>query len=410
MSIDGLLQGSFKGVPFFLNASSRTGGRKTAFHNFPNSDVTRAEDMGRAPLSFTLDMIIAGPIDQGGKLLERYYNRRNSFISKLEDAGEGELIHPFWGLFNVQVDGEYTLVEDLGSIGRAVISQKFTQVTINKDISKDGNSNFFPSITTKEATRRELEQLEIIIQKFIRDKADEALIISNIDAAEALRADKEAVADNFTIISRNIEDAENLGEFNADINRFRNNPISEFSNDIDAIIGLFFKAREFIIDSQIAYNSFRIFWDFNDDITTVGTTPQLADVLHNELVYRSIMQSLSIGYATDSALNINFSTDIQLQEIESDIAAQLLKVSDNEVDNDEVFDSLQRIKVDSNIVFSNELLRVGRVISIDVVNSSMSNIVYSYYGNLNNYELIRDLNDFNNLSLINGSVKIVTEN
>ena len=83
MSIDGLLQGSFKGVPFFLNASSRTGGRKTAFHNFPNSDVTLAEDMGRAPLSFTLDMIIAGPIDQGGKLLERYYNRRNSFTSKL---------------------------------------------------------------------------------------------------------------------------------------------------------------------------------------------------------------------------------------------------------------------------------------------------------------------------------------
>lgn len=404
--IEGLLQGSYKGAQFFLESSRREGGRKTLIHTFPNSDTSISEDLGLAPLSFSMRIIVAQNMENRSVLLKGYYESRDAMIEKLEDGEEGILVHPFWGNLNVVTEGPYSIVETINRIGRAVITQRFTQVGNLSDTTQ--SDQFFPTETSKEGITEDVKNVsDEMITKY---SASNSFKIGGIKASTVIMDSKEEIADKFVVVSENIQDADDLSEFNVSINKFRNISISQSAEYVQGIADLFFDALGFIEDAEDAYSAFQDFFDYKDDITTEATTPALSDVLNNELAFRSIVQNLGSAYASEASVNIDFATDENLLAVESVIEAQLSKIADNEVDDSTVYALLQTLKVHSNVVYSEELLQVARVKTVNVVNSSLTNLVYDYYGNLDNYDLIRDLNSFDDPSRINGAVKIVTEN
>jgi prophage DNA circulation protein len=84
-----LVGASFRGVPFFVDTSERTGGRRAVVHEFPLRDDPFSEDLGRHARKFRVDGYVLG---------DDYLAQRDALLSALEDvAGPGELVHPYYG-------------------------------------------------------------------------------------------------------------------------------------------------------------------------------------------------------------------------------------------------------------------------------------------------------------------------
>jgi hypothetical protein len=74
----------------------------------------------------------------------------------------------------------------------------------------------------------------------------------------------------------------------------------------------------------------------------------------------------------------------------------------------EQYNDLQSQKVDFNTFLGEQKQAVLRVIEVNVRNESLTTVVHRYYGDLENYDLINNLNNFSDPSLINGTIKLVT--
>lgn len=111
-----LIGASFRGVPFFVDSSSRSGGRRAFTHEIMGSDIPVRDDLGRKAIDFRVDGYVLG---------DDYVRHRNALLDALENtSGPGELIHPFYGRRRVQC-GEVTVRESIRDGGMAVISIEF---------------------------------------------------------------------------------------------------------------------------------------------------------------------------------------------------------------------------------------------------------------------------------------------
>lgn len=85
-----LVGASFRGVPFFVDESERSAGRRTVKHEFPFRDNPFVEDLGRDGRGFHVTGYVLG---------DDYMTQRDALLAALEDtAGPGTLVHPYYGV------------------------------------------------------------------------------------------------------------------------------------------------------------------------------------------------------------------------------------------------------------------------------------------------------------------------
>lgn len=116
---DNLRQASFRGVPFFVDTSQYTTGRRVVAHEFPNRDNPFAEDLGKVGDSFKVDGHILG---------DDYFEIKSRLIAAVNQFGPGELIHPYYGFRFVQC-GAFSVDESTLEGGIAKISFQFYETT-----------------------------------------------------------------------------------------------------------------------------------------------------------------------------------------------------------------------------------------------------------------------------------------
>jgi prophage DNA circulation protein len=83
-----LQPGSWKGMPFVLDAGETAAGRRVAIHEYPYRDEAWAEDLGRLPRRFSVQAFIVG---------DDCYQQRDSMLRACEEPGAGTLVHPTLG-------------------------------------------------------------------------------------------------------------------------------------------------------------------------------------------------------------------------------------------------------------------------------------------------------------------------
>jgi len=129
----GYLQGSYKGVSFYTQRASMSGGRRLVEHIFPERDDSVFEDLGRANHSFSFSCYVLG---------DNYFADREDFISALDSPDPGLLVHPYRGNFLVVVR-DWSCVEDLseGRVARFdVVFEQYKEllITVVKSSALDG--------------------------------------------------------------------------------------------------------------------------------------------------------------------------------------------------------------------------------------------------------------------------------
>jgi prophage DNA circulation protein len=120
VSIDGkqLVGASFRGVPFLVESSERSGGRRVQVHEFPLRDDPFAEDLGRKARTFRIDGYVIG---------DDYLTKRDALQVALEDvAGPGELVDPFHGVKRAMCVG-LTVRSTRAEGGIAMFAIEFTE-------------------------------------------------------------------------------------------------------------------------------------------------------------------------------------------------------------------------------------------------------------------------------------------
>ncbi|MBI4209533.1 MAG: DNA circularization N-terminal domain-containing protein [Deltaproteobacteria bacterium] len=85
----------FRGVPFYVETSELTTGRRVVQHEFPDQDIPYAEDLGKKGQVFQITGYVLG---------EDYFNTRDALIRACEKEGPGTLIHPYLGIKKVQCE------------------------------------------------------------------------------------------------------------------------------------------------------------------------------------------------------------------------------------------------------------------------------------------------------------------
>lgn len=170
---------SFRGVPFEVEASGITVGRRTVVHEYPQRDRPYVEDMGRATRNITLQCFVVG-----GDYLEQ----AQALMHELEEPGPGTLVHPWLGEMEVTITSVSELQFDQG-LGVA-------SVTITATEAGDLE---FPAVTADEDTEA-LEAADAVeksaVDKFcedfdlstINDWIDSALEGSLLDALNFVSA------------------------------------------------------------------------------------------------------------------------------------------------------------------------------------------------------------------------------
>jgi prophage DNA circulation protein len=170
---------SFRGVPFEVEASGITVGRRTVVHEYPQRDRPYVEDMGRATRNITLQCFVVG---------SDYLEQAQALMHELEEPGPGTLIHPWLGEMEVTITSVSELQFDQG-LGVA-------SVTITATEAGDLE---FPAVTADEDTEA-LEAADAVeksaVDKFcedfdlstINDWVDSALEGSLLDALNFVSA------------------------------------------------------------------------------------------------------------------------------------------------------------------------------------------------------------------------------
>lgn len=227
---------SFRGAGFFIENSVLEGGRKQAIFEFVNTGRRSIQDLGQYQRKFEVTAYVMG----NG---EEYLTRRDTLLAALDEAGAGELIHPFFGSLTVAT-GKYKLDESTKRLGYSTIS--FVASVVDTDvISEEGNPFTRPSDEVTEAQVQ--SAADEAKEDLAEDMAENSVLIpefpSNLSSMESIIQDGlSGFNDTLGPIAENVQNAiswaDGIANLAEDTIRLINNPTVLFSNIIDGITGI----------------------------------------------------------------------------------------------------------------------------------------------------------------------------
>ncbi len=125
-----LIGASFRGIPFFVESSNYSGGRRIVTHEFAQNDLPAHDDLGRKARTFGVTGYVLGPF---------YTTQRDNLLNALEDvSGASELIHPYFGPRRVRAGG-VTVRESVTDGGIATFQIEFLDapLSVSPGITED---------------------------------------------------------------------------------------------------------------------------------------------------------------------------------------------------------------------------------------------------------------------------------
>lgn len=111
---DRLQSASIRGVGFHIDSASGQAGRRVAVHEYPQQEVSWAEDLGKKAGSQTLQAFVVGA---------DYDLARDELFAALDKPGPATLVHPYLGTLKIQVtDYDWTISTRQGGYCKVTIS------------------------------------------------------------------------------------------------------------------------------------------------------------------------------------------------------------------------------------------------------------------------------------------------
>ena len=121
---DNLVPASYNGVPFKIDSSTYTAGRRTEVKNFPGNDAPSLQDFGADATEINIEAFVIANIENEFD----YFEERDALIAAINQIGVGELVHPYYGILEVYPLGKAKIRETTRQGGIARLSMRFVRV------------------------------------------------------------------------------------------------------------------------------------------------------------------------------------------------------------------------------------------------------------------------------------------
>ena len=323
---DRLQEGSFRGVPFFIDTSELSGGRRAVSHEFPDRDTPFAEDVGRKARSFPITGHILG---------DNYFLLRDRLIAACDQRGPGELIHPYHGSRNVQLT-EFSVAESTTEGRIATFSFTFIEAGTFK----------FPTIGEDRANTLlgfSAESLENAKADF-----DKKFSVTKLPgfAVEKARSGVRAAADAFDSatsgIATSADDIANLAfstrNLIAEVSDLIQKP-ADLANRLLNSLSLLSTVSFDLNEALKAYETLFGFDSDLDDIPNLGTSTRTQQKINEDALNDLIRRGAIIRSTEDVLGSIFFSVDDALNKrIE---LSRLIEDQIKDTDDDAFFQSMR---------------------------------------------------------------------
>jgi len=342
----------------------------------------------------------------------------------LIQKGSGELIHPLYGKMIAQLAGTYKINESISEQGRALFTATFLRVD-------SFSLNTQPTKRTIDKDRDNVQKGAVNSTKGVESNSDEPIYTypttenSNIgvdglgtvpkiqneflNGVNVIKSNITNISAKFSSIARLITNPLDYSKYSALIREFELTGLIKIADIIDGVGELFTQGRNAVDDAELWLSGIKSTYGYNDDIDeSTPTTRQKAEQQGNEIAFRNLIQVIGVAQASLAMIEIDYSTDEDFQSEVDSIMTQIDKVSNLSGLDPELFDLLKDLKNNLRQAIDQELLSIFRVETITVRTTTLTSLVHSLYGNLDNYDLIRDLNSFDEPSFVEGEVKVVT--
>lgn len=390
---DRLYPASYKGAEFDFIADSRSDGRRVVIHEYPGQSDD-AEDLGKRTRQFSIQAVIKGFF---------YEDNKKKLEEALNSEGAGILIHPFLGSINCVSLG-FTIVENTGKVGVAIYTLTFKEIT--------GNTYPIPSSNVTSL----ISNLYNNLYDFIRDYLNGEYAVDFVKNIE-FSAQKLRELESFTTaivgsIKGADTDKSNYENLAAKINS-NSIKIASSNGDIGGTLSEFLSTFDIIsIDGQIRFDSSNKLFGFGeDDIFLNFDTVQNNQNINNLKTINGSINTLALTNMYDAAKNIDYTDQDQLDAVVTSLNNNYdaLIDSDKLILKENLLDQLDDIRVQTNKFFNQIRLTLPRIVEIETNPIPLAVLVYQYYGNTDNYNIILDLNNIYNPSRVSGVIKMLAE-
>lgn len=389
-----LRQASFKGVPFLVNTTSTTGGRKTATHEYINQGQRYVEDLGRLRKTLNITGFITEP---------HYVLKRDALILALETEGLAPLVHPTLGIYNV-VPKPYTLTEDMTTINIATFEMSFEEAQLPIYPIDSGNS-----------ISKLIDSVDSIldgVQDYIGGAF--ALIYSNVAnlADIGFKIDYTVSAFQSAVESSGTGYTSTVNDFSATLNDLQTNQVQKAyapTKLADSYRSIGDQAANLAPQTLSNFNLNKELFRFGEaDIPFTPNTAFLIERQKNRDILNNSINIMCLTNAYLNAVQLTYETLTDLKNIQDILEDQFNYVLSSPGLPEEALDVLKQIRTYAMAFFEQEQLVVYKVSDVTVNMTTMRELAYRYYGNLDNYEKLIALNNTLNPSYVEGEIEVLT--
>jgi len=389
---DRLYPASFKGAGFIYINGDVNAGRKTVVHEYPNKDFRFVEDLGKNLRTFSIRAIIQGFF---------YETSKKALEDALNDEGIGILVHPFLGNINCVCTG-YTVSEDLTSTGIANFTLNFLEAETSR----------YPDASTNNISK--IADLYRKLYDFIKDDLNGQYIAQfarNIAfSAQKLRS----LTDTLNLISNTTKSLNvSSTEFRTQSNNFYNNAfkITSHNGDIGGNLSDFVSSFDDLsTDGQTRFDASSQLFGFGGDDEFIDLpTTQIQQRNDNQKYINGAINALAFANQIDSAKDIDYANEQDLNDTAQilDNNYDYLLNSESDKFSNQLLSDINELRNQIRIFFEKKRLVINKIVEISTKPIPATVLTYQYYGNVDDYEQIINLNGIFNPAVVDNVVKIL---
>jgi|GEM_PF-4076461 len=389
---------SFRGAEFLYSAGSVSAGRKTVVFEYPNKSFRVVEDLGGLLKTFQITGIITGRDFE-------YFERRSNLINELERESDGELIHPFFGRINVTPQ-TYTVSESPSTLGVATFTMTFLQSrpaslpTLSQDNSARINqlsADLFDQISA------EISAKWFVTQGFINNVQNAINLLNDINRFISLTPQ---LFPGLVGTLSQFFDALNV--FKDLTPRLVDSPEELSTQLTDLYLQADSLGTSAIDRVRIANNLFNFDSRFDEiRTTTAGLTERRRDTKLLDLA----VNSMALSNAYRSIPQIEFETqdeiDLVTKALEGQYRSIIQKNEDLTLEKDTIR-TIAAMRNEVRLYFDRQGTTTSKIITVNTKRTTLKELVYRYYGDLDNLDTVQNLNNFAAPRFIEGDVKILS--
>jgi len=396
---DRLRKGSFRGVEFFTEAVSLSGGRRLVEHVFPGKDLPFYEDLGKAIRGHQLEIYLLG---------DDYDIQRNRLLAALEKEGSGVLYHPRFGRMLVKIQ-HFEITETRGEGG-------FTKFSIS--FKEDGEVDF-PVVSTDpgEKVKDKAEALILAMEADFTSDTDGYRVSDApsfiTSAAQTLTESLGDALNEATRLVRGVEQAK--ASFFSAVFQLRTkaaalvaSPSILAASILDALV----KGKEAVDKIEDGLNFFKYFFYFGEDLLAISELTSTRSLqARNRRAILDLVQLASIAEACNFAVDLDFPS-LSSAVSERDTILERILEKEEEVTSDDVFQALQDLYSSFAQAIPTEAQQKKRVIQITMPDTIPAFLLsYRQFGSVGKEAEIIAQNEIRHPGFVPGGtlVEVITD-